>query len=43
MRIEFVKVIKTVEIDEAEATKEEFDKLIEFAYQNDVEIRIIGD
>lgn len=31
MIIELIKVIKTVELDDAEATKEEFDKIIDFA------------
>ena len=39
MTIEFVRVIKTIEIDDAEVTKEEFDEIIDFAEKNDVEIR----
>ena len=40
MTIEFVRVIQTIEIDDAKTTKEEFDKIIDFAEKNDVEIRI---
>ena len=40
MTIEFVRVIQTIEIDDAKATKEEFDEIIDFAEKNDVEIRI---
>ena len=42
MTIEFVRVIKTIEIDKAveEVTKEEFNEIIDFAEKNNVEIRI---
>jgi len=40
MIIEMVRVIRTIEIDEAKATKEELDEIIDFAEKNDVEIRI---
>ena len=40
MTIELVRVIKTIEIDETKATKEEFDEILDFAEKNDVEIRI---
>ena len=40
MIIELIKVVKTIEIDDAKATKEEFDAIVDFAEKNDVEIRI---
>ena len=42
MIIELIKVIRTIELDDAEATKEEFDKVIDFAEKNDVEIRVLS-
>jgi hypothetical protein len=44
MKVEVLTVIKTFEIDETKATQEDYDKIIQFAEENDALIRIsVGD
>ena len=41
MIIEIIKIIKTIEIDETKTTKEDYDKILQFAEENNAVIRII--